>query len=687
MTNLSVDIGANWGAALTLLERLDIYQATSRPPLPHSALGQARAARWQSTEFPLVHELQACLSADDDQWSLLSAPPPWVTDSRRAWLANSSASDRSVQNGFADSERAFLKVAAPFLQLNETALRAFTDAMLSDDQRDSTVTSKVIDDLMEDLAAETLRLLTPVLALEVNVARLEQRFGAISASDRFLATIEFLSTATGRAQLLNTYPVLARSLTLCGQHWLAASQSFLRRLVNDMPAVREMLSLAGDDQVMSVSRPLGDPHRAGLSVKTVQFSSGAKIVYKPRSLAVDLHFQGLLTWLNAKGAMPPFRTLRVLDRTTHGWAEWIRPQPCSDVEEIRRFYRAAGGLLAVLYAIHGTDAHFENLVASGDTPLLVDLETLFHPMTSGPSDAEEHQPTEVDSPHSVLATGLLPVRRATEDIQADISGLTGAAGTAATPTLRWVELGTDRMRLTQEMAALNSSAHRPMLPDRHVTVVEFTDDVLTGFESTYRLVLTNRAELLAESGPLALFGRDETRVVFRNTRDYVYLLAWSRHPDCLRNALDRDFLFQQLRPEIARRPILSRVIDAECRDLHAGPAAISSRAIASSWQKSWTSRDSTAHAARSLGWVLGTSRANRGCCAHRLPQPRRRRNGRQRRVRRTARVRRWSQSRPCHTRIAWPSPRKSPSGSRHWRWPIPRALSGLASRSRIAGGP
>ena len=46
---------------------------------------------------------------------------------------------------------------------------------------------------------------------------------------------------------------------------------------------------------------------------------------------------------------------------------------------MRRFYHRQGALLALLYVLDGTDMHYENLIAVGEQPVLVDVETLFHP--------------------------------------------------------------------------------------------------------------------------------------------------------------------------------------------------------------------------------------------------------------------------------------------------------------------
>ena len=109
------------------------------------------------------------------------------------------------------------------------------------------------------------------------------------------------------------------------------------------------------------------------------FASGLKVVYKPRRLAVDVHFQRLLDWLNERGARPRFRMLAVLDRGAYGWMEFVRATGCHSQGEVRRFYERQGGYLAILYALEATDFHYENLIADGEHPVLLDLETLFHP--------------------------------------------------------------------------------------------------------------------------------------------------------------------------------------------------------------------------------------------------------------------------------------------------------------------
>src|SRR5207244_1635914 len=81
---------------------------------------------------------------------------------------------------------------------------------------------------------------------------------------------------------------------------------FLQRLSADWPEIRAALR-AGDDPgaMVAVDGGAGDGHGGGRSVMILSFRSGFRLVYKPRPLAADRHFQDLLAWLNERGDHPP----------------------------------------------------------------------------------------------------------------------------------------------------------------------------------------------------------------------------------------------------------------------------------------------------------------------------------------------------------------------------------------------
>src|SRR5690606_23598400 len=118
------------------------------------------------------------------------------------------------------------------------------------------------------------------------------------------------------------------------------SLEFLARLCDDWSSIRRCFSPDEDPGLLTeVAGGAGDTHRGGRSVMIASFESGFRLVYKPKSLAVDGHFQGLLAWLNQRGCQPPLYVLTLLDRGAYGWVEFVEPQGCHTPDEIARFYQ------------------------------------------------------------------------------------------------------------------------------------------------------------------------------------------------------------------------------------------------------------------------------------------------------------------------------------------------------------
>jgi type 2 lantibiotic biosynthesis protein LanM len=428
--------------------------------------------------------------------------------------------------------------------------------------------------LFANLPQHLLAMLSRTMVLELNVARLEGQLVGETAEERFQSFLARLRRRDVALALLEEYPVLARQLVLRIEDWVNFSLEFLDHLSVDWESICTTFSPGGDPGVLvEVLGDAGDSHRGGRSVQIVKFSSGLQIVYKPRSLAVDVHFQELLTWLNERGDHPPFRTLKVLDRGSHGWTEFIESRSCRSEEEVRRFYERQGGYLALLYGMEAADIHFENLIAAGEHPILLDLEALFHPRVGGQNPREAHQLAGNMMNYSVLKVGLLPQRAWRDEKSAgiDVSGLASPAGQLTPfPVPHWLGEGTDEMRLARQRVEMPDGQNRPTLNGLEVDILAYTDAIEAGFTRMYRCLLKHQRDLLSDEGPLARFAQDEVRFIIRPTYVYGLLLRESFHPDVLRNALDRDRLFDRLWTAIEDAPLLAKIIPAEHQDLHRG---------------------------------------------------------------------------------------------------------------------
>ncbi|MFD0661926.1 type 2 lanthipeptide synthetase LanM family protein [Thermocatellispora tengchongensis] len=407
------------------------------------------------------------------------------------------------------------------------------------------------------------RMVSRTAVVELWEARETGALGEGGSEERFRRFLAAYEHAEGRARLLERYPVLVRQVAVAVRNWVRANALLAERLVADADALGVTTPLA------ELHSGLGDRHRGGFTVCRLRFHDGLQIMYKPRPLAVDAHFQRLLCWFNDHGAGRPLRTIEVLDRGQYGWVEYVQPEPCADREALHAFYHRQGFLLALLHLLRAADFHAENLIAAGDQPVLVDLESLLAPelpLRDTRVTAVEHVMGEL-TVSSVLAIGLLPQPAwATEDgTLVDVSGMGHPTNlNSPTPIPFLVDLGKDTMRIELAYKPMETPNHRPVPPDATLDLNEFREDVLEGFTEAYRICEREREAL---AGVLEMFRGDRVRVIVRPTMLYEAILRISYHPALLGDGSDRDRHFDALWRETAHLPALAPCIDAERRDL------------------------------------------------------------------------------------------------------------------------
>ena len=414
--------------------------------------------------------------------------------------------------------------------------------------------------------------------LELAADRAKGVLAGDTPQERFTSFLQRLREPGRRWDLLARYPVLARQLEVTSRAWVDQAVEFVQRLAADMSPLIETFSPRADPgPVIDVTTGLGDPHRGARSVAMVHFASGLRIVYKPRPSAIDSHFQDLLTWVNDRTLGPAYLVLRCLDRGDHGWMEYVEAAPPPDHEATQRFYWRQGGLLALLYLVHAGDFHAENLIAAGDQPVLVDLETLFQPTLPSlrsPDDSSAERLAADMTSGSVLHAGLLPIGPSPWGVE--ISGMRDLGGPQThSPVVRVPQVAdarTDQMRVGLALPA-DDQAPAPD-GERPIRLSDHVDDIVGGFTETYRVLLENRDDLAAPDGPLAAFAQDDVRVLVRDTMTYAMLLEASFHPTLLTDGLDRERHFDRLWRDAIQRPGIGAFIEAERRDLWRGDIPI-----------------------------------------------------------------------------------------------------------------
>ena len=424
------------------------------------------------------------------------------------------------------------------------------------------------------LAGQLAALATRTLVTELNRARVEHRLAGETGAERFADFLRQTATGAGLARLFGEYPVLARVLGTACLHAAAAHREVLVRFAEDRALlVAGLLDGVEPGNLVSVRPGSGDYHRRGRSVAVLEFAGGAKVVYKPRSLALQAHFDELTGWLNDSVPWLGLRALKSLPRGEYGWQEFVSFQPCTELAEVEAFYQRQGALLALINALDGTDIHHENVIAVADQPVLIDIETLFHP-TLLPHAVTGPDPAMRALMSSVHRTSMLPTLVVGEHGVLDMSGVGGDRGrTYPLDTVGFADAGTDRMRLVRVPTTFTGSSNRPRIGADDAVPEAYMNALITGFRAAYDAIARGGRQLLAVDGLIRRCAGDEMRIVVRPTRVYGTLLAESTHPDVLRDAADRDELFGVLAMD-AGDELSAALVPHELEDLWAGDVPI-----------------------------------------------------------------------------------------------------------------
>jgi type 2 lantibiotic biosynthesis protein LanM len=365
----------------------------------------------------------------------------------------------------------------------------------------------------------------------------------------------------GLAELLDSHPVLARLLCQSVEQWIGAVADFCSRFLDDFTALRSLFAWRIDKPLGAVAHiraDLSDRHRGGRTVLACELSSGEHVVYKPRTLQPEKAFYCFINWLNQRGLSLKLKSLRLLDRVTHGWMEAVEFAPCRSVSEVQRFYRRAGMLLAAFHALATTDVHRENLIASGEHPVAVDLETLLNdgvrawpqPTGLGPTDDKIFRVGP-----SVMSIGMLPFwQTSAEEDQCDMSAL--GSDDTQDPGIRafvWDAINTDQMMMSTEAVAATGMTHRVQLDGQRPSALEHLSNILDGFREVYACLVENRKRLISEKRLLSAFDGLNLRVLVRSTVTYTRLQLYSLHPEFLQDGVDRSIELEWLARPLSPR--------------------------------------------------------------------------------------------------------------------------------------
>ena len=339
------------------------------------------------------------------------------------------------------------------------------------------------------------------------------------------------------------YSVLGRLVATTIDFWVEAIAELILRLAKDLPEIQKCFSPEMPlKQVVDIKPDLSDLHNRGRSVIALKFDTGAKLIYKPKCLSPDIAFYQFLEWCNKQSVPLGFKFVRVINYSNYGWVEYLESRPCLNKEQARHFYQRSGMLLCLIHLLEGTDCHQENLIACGEHPAIVDLETLLSPRTKTTDKIEPNAFAIVNRQleESVTRTFMLPQWgiQKNDELTVDLSGL-GISEEQELSVWKLNNINTDAMDANIETVAIEHQDNAPMLNGAIVRVEDYLEELVAGFDQMYRFLMLHRHALLEPDSPLMNLANQKIRYVFRATRIYGTILQQSYDPSLLRSGIDR----------------------------------------------------------------------------------------------------------------------------------------------------
>lgn len=465
----------------------------------------------------------------------------------------------------------FLIFSIPFIVRGFDLLeRKLTERDFKDKHNPLAVESR--DNLLFSLLLQQIVSITyRVLTLELNVARISGSLKGETANERFDNFVKQLSVSEIRREIINEYPVMARRLVENIKNWVNNSFELIENLINDWSEICTTFGIDERAVVTKISGGNSDFHKKGKSVLILSFSDERKIVYKPRSLALDRHFAELIGYFNDLNSVLYLQPINVIDKGEHGWSELLEYNSCATQEEVKNYYRRLGIYLALFYSFNGTDLHYENIIACGEFPFIIDLEMMLQPKIT--IDNQEHDISQLATAElldSVINTGVLPSRiwkhNSSEGVE--ISGLAGSENQMTPQEVAiWDKIGEDELKLVYKKVALTGKQNRPRLTGAEVRIEDYVEDFLFGFTAMYKTIIENRDVVLSK---LENFRRDKIRLVFRPSNTYSLMIKDGYHPDYSRDAVDQDIFFDRLWSGVEQNYLLEKIVGSEQNDVRNG---------------------------------------------------------------------------------------------------------------------
>lgn len=352
---------------------------------------------------------------------------------------------------------------------------------------------------------------------------------------------EYLSRPEFLEELISKYPVMIGLLFRKADAYISYLEQVLIHLKQDKELLeKELCNGRKINAVDKIQTGLSDEHKLGETVLRIVFDNEYVVYYKPRALRSEWEYQKIYRWVCEACGLKYYHR-EILDCGVYGWEREVETKSCKEREEIRRYYERMGIHLCLTYLFGISDIHYENIIACGEYPVLIDLEVF----PGRRKYAVEAESTLEELMHdSVLSTGILPGQQWGGG-NVNTSAM-GNKEKQRSPFKMPVIKGskTSDMHISYDYVEVDSSRSMPRIKGQRMEASEFMEAVEEGFENAYKYIADHKEQLIKRLGTAEEW---KSRYLIRHTQQYKMYQMTASFPQFMKDVQERRLMLLRMK--------------------------------------------------------------------------------------------------------------------------------------------
>lgn len=428
------------------------------------------------------------------------------------------------------------------------------------------VSDKVKDAFIESHLSEMFNIIGKIIAWKLEEFK-------INSSDKDSITLEYFLRHTFYSkesflEFFEEFPVAARICTIRTFYSFENYIEILKNLNEDYKEIEKFLYL--ESLILTdITLSSGDSHDKGKSVVILHFGS-EKVVYKPKNLKVSETLSGLLDWFveHSNNELLDLKIPKGIYKESYSYTEFIDFKSCNSLEEVSNYYTRYGYLIALCYLLNLNDLHVENVIAHGEYPVIVDIETIFQvPVTMENENLYTKLLKELEL-ESVSSSFLLPTNlNFGLDDKVDLSALSGKLIELKQKLLTPKYMDSSDFRYEKTESYFPGGDNIPMIDQNtEIDYKKYILDIIAGYDEFIEFTVENKECFIQK---LNDFKNKKIRVLLKGTEKYASMIRYSTHPKYYTDMIYRERLLMNLwaYPYENKKIVNSEIADLQCNDI------------------------------------------------------------------------------------------------------------------------